>query len=133
MTGAPPDPPLPATKPNSVSSPSSPLPPTISLSPERLLSPEGGSLSIDKPLDKGGSPSIDKAHAPPQSNIDAVLQALAWPAVSIIAILALFFIARQAITSGRNVEISWKVTEKITGRVVITKVRTRATKERATA
>jgi hypothetical protein len=56
-----------------------------------------------------------------------------WPAVSIIAITALFFIARQAIAGGRNVEISWKVTEKVSGRVVITKVRTPVRRQRAVA
>jgi hypothetical protein len=62
-----------------------------------------------------------------------VLQSLAWPAVAIVAIAALFFIARQAIAGGRNVEITWKVTEKVAGRVVITKVRTRAGKARSSA
>jgi hypothetical protein len=75
--------------------------------------------------------------------------------VTIVAIVALFLIA--AIARGRNVEIRrratrrldddvrmlplwlhrgspvWKVTEKVTGRVVITKVRTRATKQGAAA
>jgi hypothetical protein len=59
------------------------------------------------------------------------LQSLAWPAVAVVAILALFFIARQAIAGGRNVEIQWKVTENVTGRVVITKVRSRADKTRS--
>jgi len=58
---------------------------------------------------------------------------LMWPAVSIVAILALFLIARQAIAGGRNVEISWKVSEKVSGRVVITKVRTPARRQRAAA
>jgi len=35
----------------------------------------------------------------------------------------LFLIARKAIASGSNVTIQWKVTEKVSGRVVITKVR----------
>jgi len=56
-----------------------------------------------------------------------------WPAVSIVAILALFLIARQAIAGGRNVEISWKVSEKVSGRVVITKVRTPARRQRVAA
>jgi hypothetical protein len=56
-----------------------------------------------------------------------------WPTVSVVAILALFLIARQAIAGGRNVEISWKVTEKVSGRVVITKVRTPARRQRAVA
>jgi hypothetical protein len=60
------------------------------------------------------------------SSAPQVLQSLAWPAVVIVAIIALFLIARQAIAGGRNVEISWKVTEKVKGRVVITKVRSRA-------
>jgi hypothetical protein len=54
-----------------------------------------------------------------------------WPAVSIVAILALFLIARQAIAGGRNVDISWKVTEKVSGRVVITKVRAPSRRQRA--
>jgi hypothetical protein len=58
---------------------------------------------------------------------------LMWPAVSIVAILALFLIARQAIAGGRNVEISWKVSEKVSGRVVITKVRTPGRRQRAVA
>jgi hypothetical protein len=58
---------------------------------------------------------------------------LMWPAVSIVAILALFLIARQAIAGGRNVEISWKVSEKVSGRVVITKVRTPGRRQRAAA
>jgi hypothetical protein len=56
-----------------------------------------------------------------------------WPAVAIVAIVALFLIARQAIAGGRNVEISWKVTEKVSGRVVITKVRTPVRRQRAVA
>ena len=94
----------------------------------------GRPLSFYLTAPKAPAPSpAPEAPTAPASNVPAVLQVLAWPAVSMVAILALFFITRQAITGGRNVEISWKVTEKITGRVVITKVRTRATKERATA
>ncbi len=46
---------------------------------------------------------------------------LAWAAMTAAAIVALYLIARQAISSGSNVEIHWKVTEKVTGRLVITK------------
>lgn len=74
-----------------------------------------------------------KVTSPPSTDVYYALHALAWPAVSIVAIVALFLIARQAIAGGRNVEISWKVTEKVSGRVVITKVTTRATKQRAAA
>lgn len=85
-----------------------------------------------------GNVSISPIPAEPaaSSNLDGVPQILAsltWPAVAIAAIVALFFIARQAIAGGRNVEISWKVTEKVTGRVVITKVRSRASNTRSAA
>lgn len=42
--------------------------------------------------------------------------------VEIVAIVAVYLIARQAIAAGQNVEITWKVTEKAAGMVVITKV-----------
>lgn len=72
--------------------------------------------------------------APPAGDsIPQLVASLAWPVVSVVAILALFFIARQAIVGGRNLEISWKVTEKVTGRVVITKVRSRANNARSAA
>jgi hypothetical protein len=60
---------------------------------------------------------------------------LVWPTVVTVAIIALFLIAWKAIASGQNVEIGWKVTEKVTGRVVITKVkrRTATAKRRAAA
>jgi hypothetical protein len=76
----------------------------------------------------GGGPVIRndggiKNELPSSSTVISVVQTLSWPAVTIVAILCLFFIARRAIVGGRNVEISWKVTEKVAGRVVITKVR----------
>ena len=64
------------------------------------------------------SPIPAEPAAPSNLNgVPQILAPLAWPAVAIAAIVALFFIARQAIAGGRNVEISWKVTEKVTGRV----------------
>ncbi|HLY88785.1 MAG TPA: hypothetical protein VKQ27_07350 [Acetobacteraceae bacterium] len=54
-----------------------------------------------------------------------------WPVVATVAILALFLIARQAISSGNNVTIAWRVTEKVQGRVVITKIRDRTPGRRA--
>jgi len=56
-----------------------------------------------------------------------------WPAVTVISILALFLIAWKAIGGGRNVEITWKVTEKVQGKVVISKVQARRSRQRATA
>jgi cobalamin biosynthesis Mg chelatase CobN len=61
------------------------------------------------------------------------LPSLLWPVVAIVAIVALFLIAWKAISTGSNVTIQWKVTEKVSGRVVITKVRERSTKGRAAA
>jgi hypothetical protein len=70
---------------------------------------------------------------PDSSGFWANLPTLLWPLVAIVAIIALFLIARQAISSGRNVTIQWKVTEKVSGRLVITKVRERAPKQQAAA
>jgi hypothetical protein len=87
----------------------------------------------------GTKAPIDRFHPPPApsqpsqpptptSDFWANLPSLLWPAVAIVAIVALFLIARQAISTGSNVTIQWKVTEKVTGRVVITKVRERASR-----
>jgi hypothetical protein len=72
-------------------------------------------------------------HLRNSSDVWANLPSILWPLVAIIAIVALFLIARQAISNGSNVTISWKVTEKVSGRVVITKVRERAPRQRAAA
>ena len=69
--------------------------------------------------------------AEPTSNVSTVLQTLAWPLVTIVAIVVLFLIARQAVSSGRNVAITWKVTERVSGRLVITKARQRAPRKQA--
>ena len=54
-----------------------------------------------------------------------------WPLVAIVAIVAVTLIAWIAISSGSNVTIQWKVTEKVSGRVVITRVKERASRQRA--
>jgi hypothetical protein len=76
-------------------------------------------------------PSPETAEGPkhpriqrPNAGFDLV--PFAWPLVAVVAIIALFMIARQAIASGSNVTVSLQVTERISGRVVITKVRDRA-------
>jgi hypothetical protein len=70
---------------------------------------------------------------PPASNdyMLTLIQTLAWPAVTIVSIAALLLIAWKAIGAGRNVEITWKVTEKVQGRVVIQKAQARTRKPRA--
>ncbi len=70
-----------------------------------------------------GLPTSTQPPAPSLTNEAGIINAIAWPAVAVIAILALALIARQAIAAGRNVEFSWKVTEKVSGRVVITRVK----------
>jgi len=62
-----------------------------------------------------------------------ILPSLLWPLVAIIAIVAVTLIAWKAISSGSNVTIQWKVTEKVSGRVVITKVRERVPRPRKAA
>jgi hypothetical protein len=79
------------------------------------------------------APPITPSPSEPATDFWANLPSVLWPLVAIVAILALFLIARQAISSGSNVTFQWKVTEKVSGRVVITKVRERAPKKAAAA
>jgi hypothetical protein len=95
-----------------------PVPPITSANPSPAVPGIPGNLPLAP--DSQGDPLVLQSAE--------ILQSLAWPTVAIVAILALYFIARQAIAGGRNVEIHWKVTENVTGRVVITKVRSRADK-----
>jgi hypothetical protein len=89
------------------------------------ISPQG-----IKPPGPTTPPLVFAPTTPPPSDFWSNLPSLMWPLAAIVAIVALFLIARQAVSSGSNVTIIWKVTEKVTGRVVITKVRERATKSR---
>jgi hypothetical protein len=61
----------------------------------------------------------------------AILQALAWPAVTMVAIVALLVAVLQSLSGGRDVEMDWRLTEQITGHVTITRARGRAKKRRA--
>lgn len=105
----------------------------VSVTPSGTQSPSitepQGSVVISPPSSTP-TPSVT---TPTLANVVQILQSVAWPAVAIAAIFALFFIARQAIAGGQNVEISWKITEKVAGRVVITKVRSRIDKTRSAA
>ena len=114
--------------------------PAVLINANSAISTPGSTPGPQSPAVTGtqGDITISRPPNPPStlpnsSSTPQVLQSLAWPAVAIVAIVALFFIARQAIAGGRNVEISWKVTEKVTGRVVITKVRSRAKAARSAA
>jgi hypothetical protein len=76
------------------------------------------------------APSSDSSDS---SDTLTLVSMLIWPVVTIVAIITLFLIARQSIGQGRNVEITWKVTEKVQGKVVISKVQARRNRQRATA
>ena len=62
-------------------------------------------------------------HALPQSSI---IETAIWAGVVVIAIIALYLLIREAMRAGNNVEVSWEVTEKVKGKLVITKVTTPA-------
>ncbi len=98
----------------------------VTTSPAPAPSPSPPPASAGSAIDVPTSPAPPPPRSPPPaSSVPEILQSLAWPAVAIAAILALFLVARQAIAGGRNVELSWQVTEKVSGRVVITKVQPR--------
>lgn len=48
--------------------------------------------------------------------------ALGWIAVAIVAIVLVYRVVIKAMQGERDVEISWKITEKVSGKLVITKV-----------
>lgn len=66
--------------------------------------------------------------SPPADN--ELTAQLAWPIVAIVAIIVLGLIASKAISHGQNVELEWKVTSKVTGRLVLTKVEVKQTTRR---
>lgn len=64
------------------------------------------------------------AHAMPAALPAATdLTILAWPAVAVTLLLALYLLARQTVAADRDGRIAWRVSEKTGGPVVITKVR----------
>ena len=73
-------------------------------------------------------PAITPDSVGAQNSFLEVLPSIVWPLVVLVAILAVFSIMRKSIDSGSNVEVSWKVTERFSGRLVITKVTTRTSK-----
>jgi hypothetical protein len=115
----PPQLPPPASPPRPVGSenPRSPLP-----GPSAPEKPPSGAPTPGPTTTGPQPPSPD----PRPSDTLTLVQMLIWPVVTLAAILALFLIARQSIGSGRNVELTWKVTEKVQGKVVISKTQKRA-------
>ena len=47
---------------------------------------------------------------------------LVWPSVVVIVATLIYLIVRQAIEAGNSVEVSWKITEKAQGRIVVRKI-----------
>jgi hypothetical protein len=90
--------------------PSSVLPPPVPPSP---VPPDSSAALLPNP----------SAPVPRGDVIDHDMVAtLAWPVVvTFIAVLA-YLVIRQAIAGGNTVEVSWKVTEKAQGRLVVRKV-----------
>jgi hypothetical protein len=88
----------------------------------------GTNTVLPSPPAEPSAPAPSQPSQPPTPSSDfwANLPSLVWPLVAIVAIIALFLIARQAISSGHNVEFTLTVTEKVKGRVVLTKVPKRA-------
>jgi hypothetical protein len=106
-------------------------PPDLTEAPPKSWWGPGGAHGDDEPPPAYYAPPPAYYAPPPASDFWSNLPSLLWPVAAIIAIVALFLIARQAISSGSNVTIQWKVTEKVSGKVVITKVRERAPRQRA--
>jgi hypothetical protein len=52
-----------------------------------------------------------------------------WAVVALVAIVALFLSMRQAMNMGNKVELSWKVTRHVSGRLVISKIENKATRK----
>lgn len=62
-----------------------------------------------------------RSPTPPQSPGPDLVQ-LAWVAVALAAIFAVYRVVSKAIDGDRNVELAWKVTQKVSGKLVIKKV-----------
>jgi hypothetical protein len=81
---------------------------------------------------------LPASHYDPAAQVQEILRTIAssisglashaslwvWPAVAVIAILALWNLTSKAIRSGNNVDLSWQVTSYVSGRLVITRVGT---------
>jgi hypothetical protein len=77
-------------------------------------------LSQSRSAVRGAPPIAAEGH---EGSVISVITLLVWPAVALIALCMMFFLAKQALTAGSNVRFEWRVTEKVSGKLVITKVR----------
>jgi hypothetical protein len=58
---------------------------------------------------------------PTDFNFDGLAK-LGWIAVALVAIVVVYLIVSKAIDGERNVELAWKITEKVSGKLVIKRV-----------
>jgi hypothetical protein len=89
-------PPLPPAIPDRPPPPVSPLPPIRPIPPENPIS------------------------TPTEHHIDVV--SLAWVGVAALSVILIYFAVSRAIAGDRNVELTWKVTSHVSGRLLIKKV-----------
>ncbi|WP_046347209.1 hypothetical protein [Sphingomonas changbaiensis] len=55
------------------------------------------------------------------SDVSGTLAPYIWPAIIVLALVLMYLLARQAIAAGSNVSLEWKVTEKVHGKLKITR------------
>jgi len=55
-----------------------------------------------------------------------LIEVIKWPAVAVAGIFAGYFLVSRAMSHDRDVEFSWRVSENVSGKLVIKKVRTSA-------
>ena len=81
---------------------------------------------VGKTIEKGAhdvGKTVEKSAENISSGLDRDLVAtVVWPVVAIIVAVLVYLVIRKAIEGGNTVEISWKVTEKAYGRIVVRKV-----------
>jgi hypothetical protein len=73
---------------------------------------------------------ISASPPPPQGLKSVDFVGLAWAGVAFAAIVAIYKLASKALESDRNVEMAWKVTSKVSGRLVMKKVPVAITRPR---
>jgi hypothetical protein len=75
-------------------------------------------------IQDGGSVTNDGSghHLDARQDTFRIVQILSWPSVVIVVSFLTYLVIRQAIKSGNTVEMSWKITQRAQGRIVVRKV-----------
>ena len=81
------------------------------------------------------SPSTEPSSSPlePSNAPFNMTQIITWPLVVLIALVLMFLLARRAIDGGANVTWEWRITEKVQGKLKITRVAPRTPQGRQPA